>query len=75
MIMLSFTQVESNYSKKEPYDRSCSRIITFSHCSNFIYVNMVLLFFQFELKMAVCIRIMKKKICEMNNSSFFFKKS
>ena len=38
-------------------------------------VNMVLLFFQFELKMAVHIKITTEKIFEMTNSWCFFKKS
>ena len=32
MTMPSFKQVESNYGKKEPWERACS---TFSHCLNF----------------------------------------
>ena len=36
---------------------------------------MVLLFFQFKLKMAVRDAFMKKKIYEVNNFSYFFKKS
>ena len=35
--MLSFKQVESNYSKKEPCEQGCSWTIKFSHCFNFGY--------------------------------------
>ena len=35
MTMLSLRQVESNYGKKEPCERGCSRITKFSHCLNF----------------------------------------
>ena len=52
MTMPSFKQVESNYGKKESCERGCSWIIKFSHCLNLDTVNLVL-FFQFELKMAV----------------------
>ena len=38
-------------------------------------INMVLLFFQFKLKMAVRAAFMKKKIYEVNNFWYFFKKS
>ena len=37
MTMLSFKQVESNYGKKEPYQRGFSWITKFSHCLNFRY--------------------------------------
>ena len=36
---------------------------------------MVLLFFQFKIKMAVHATLSKKKICEVNNLWYFFKKS
>ena len=37
MTMLSFKEVQSNYDKKEPYERGCSWITKFSHCLNFRY--------------------------------------
>ena len=37
MTMLSFKEVQSNYGKKEPYERGCSWITKFSHCLNFRY--------------------------------------
>ena len=59
MTVVSFKQVKSDYGKKEPHERGCCWIIKFSYCLNFE-------FFQFELK---------KKICEVNNLWYFFKKS
>ena len=41
MTMLSFKEVESNYVKKEPYERGCSWIIKFSHCLNFGFVFLI----------------------------------
>ena len=35
--MLWFKQVESNCGRKQPCERACSWIITFSHCQNFEY--------------------------------------
>ena len=72
MIMLSFKQVESNYGKKEPCERG--GLLSFLIVLIWDTVNMVL-FFQFELKMAVHAALTKKKICEVNNFRYFFKKS
>ena len=38
-------------------------------------INMVLLFFQFELKITVHAALMKKNIYEVNNIWYFLKKS
>ena len=37
MTILSFKQVEYNYSKKKPCKQGCSSIIKFSHCLSFEY--------------------------------------
>ena len=39
-----FKPVESNYSKKEPWERGCSEIIKFSHCLNFGYCKYGIIF-------------------------------
>ena len=73
--MLSFKQVESNNKNKEPCKQGCSWIIGFLIVSISDTVNMVLPFFQFELKMAVHSPFTKKRIYEVNNFWYFFKKS
>ena len=53
----------------EPCKQGCSWMIRFSHCLNFSLlenVNMVL-FFQFEIKMAVHSARLKKKMCIVKN--------
>ena len=45
MTMLSFKQVESNYSKKKPCERGCSWIIKFPHCLNFRYLKYGIIIF------------------------------
>ena len=61
MTMLSFKQVESNYGKRESCKQGCSWIVKFFHCLNFGYHNMVLLFFQSKLEMAIHTARTKKK--------------
>ena len=73
--MLSLKQVKSNYGiKNGPVNKAVVGL-------NFLIVwildtiNMVLLFFQFELKIAVHAALMKKNICEVNNFWCIFKKN
>ena len=68
--MLSFKLIESNYSRKEPCEQGCSSFLIFWTSDT---VNIVLLFFQPE--MTVHAARTKKKICEVNNFWYFFKKS
>ena len=69
MTMLSFKQVKSNYGKGPMNKVKVVAVWLLSFLIVWILdtVNMVLLFFQFELKMAVHAACMKKKICEVNN--------
>ena len=69
--MLSFKQIESTYSKKEPCEQYCTWIIKFSHWV-LDTINMVLTFSQFKLKMAVHAAQTKKKICDDVNNSWYF---
>ena len=48
MILLSFKQVESNYGKKEPCERG--GLLSFLIVLIWDTVNMLLFFFEFELK-------------------------
>ena len=75
MSMLSFKQVESNSDKKEPCEWGCSWILSFLIVWISDAVNMVLLFFQFKFKMAVSAALTQKKIYEVNNFCYYFKKS
>ena len=73
MTIVSFKQVEPNQGKKEPWERG--GLLSFLIVWILDTVNMVLLFFQFELNMAVYTALTKKKICEVNDFRCFFKKS
>ena len=61
MTMLSFKQVESKYDKKEPGNEVVLGLLSFLIVWILDTVTMVLLFFQFELKMAVQAALTKKK--------------
>ena len=67
MTTLSFKQVECNYGIEESCKRGCSWIIDFFVVWIWDTVNMVLLSFQLEFKMAVHAALARKKICEVNN--------
>ena len=73
MTILSFKQVECDYGKKEPCEGS--GFLSFLIVWILDTVNMVLFFFQFELKMALHAALTKKKICEVNDFRCFFKES
>ena len=47
MTILSFKQVEYNYSKKKPCKQGCSSIIKFSHCLSFEYCKYGFIYFFF----------------------------
>ena len=67
IFMLSFKQVESNYGKKEPYERGLSWVIMFSHCLNFGYRKYGIIIFSTQTQNG-CIRCThEKKVCEVNN--------
>ena len=70
--MLWFKQVESNYGKKEPLERVLIELLSFLIVWILDTINMVL-FFQFGLKMAVH-GVLTKKICEVINFWYYFKK-
>ena len=66
MTMPSFKQVESNYGKKSSANEVVVGLLSFLIASILDTVNMVL-FFQFELEMAVHAVRIKKKISKVNN--------
>ena len=70
MTMLSFKQDESNYGRKSPANEVVVRLLSFLIVWISDTVNMVLLFFQFELKMAVQAAHTKKKMYEVINILF-----
>ena len=41
--MLSFKQVQSNHSKRDPCEQDCSWIIKFSRCLNFRYRKYIII--------------------------------
>ena len=57
--MLSFKQVEFNYGKKEPWNEVIIRLLSFLIAWILDTVDMVLLFFQFELKTVLHEALMK----------------
>ena len=57
--MLSFKQVEFNYGKKEPWNELIIRLLSFLIAWILDTVDMVLLFFQFELKTVLHEALMK----------------
>ena len=63
----SFKQVESIYSKKEPYKRGCSWITRFSHCLNFGYSKHGITIFSIQTQNGCIHSSTKKKICKVNN--------
>ena len=72
IFMSSFKQVESNYGKKEPCKRGCSRIIKFSHCLNFGYCKYgTIIFFSSNSKWLYTLHALRKTICEVNNFDTF----
>ena len=75
MAMLSFKQFESNCHKKEPCKHDCNWV-KFSYYLNFGYCKYGIIIFQFKLKMAVhTTSTNKKKVSEVNNFCYIFKKS
>ena len=77
MTMLSFKQDEFNYGRKSPANEVVVGLLSFLIVIVWIpdTANMVLLFFQFELKMAVHAARTKKKMYEVINFWYFFNKS
>ena len=67
MIVLSFIQVESNYDKKEPWERVCGFLIEVLSLFKFRITEIWCYYFWIQVPT-------KKKIFEMNNFWYFFKK-
>ena len=73
--MLSLKQVKSNHGIKNGPTNKAVVGLNFLIVWILDTINMLLLFFQFELKMAVHAALMKKKICDVNNFWCIFKKN
>ena len=73
--MLSLKQVKSNYGVENGRVNKAVVGLNFLIVWILDTINMVLLFFQFELKIAVHAAFMKKNICEVNNFWCIFKKN
>ena len=71
--MQSLKQVKTTV-RKCPTNEAVVGLLSFLIVWILDTINMVLLFFQFELKMVVYAALMKKKICDMNNFWCIFKK-
>ena len=66
MTILSFKQVEYNYSKKKPCKQGCSSIIKFSHCLSFEYckygfIYLFIYFFNLNSKWLYMLHAQRKK--------------
>ena len=74
--MPSFKQVESYYGKKESWEQGCSWVIKFSHCLDFGYCRYSIIIFSIlNSKWLYKLHAQGKKMCEVNNFSYFFKES
>ena len=67
MTMLSIKEVESSFSKKEPYERGSAWIIKFSHLLNFGYHKYGIIIFSIRSQNGCTCCTHKEKICEENN--------
>ena len=74
MTMLSFNQIQSNYSKKLPCERGCSWIIKFSHCLNFGYYKYGIIIFSIRTQNGCACCTNKEKTLKLTTFVTFLRR-